>query len=103
MGTAAAKNGSHCRMARLALGPARGYALFEQGQLSALFFTAGVKTDRGIGIGSTSKALEKAYGSSRLLFAPAGDSLGIHVYTRKRYLRDAPRSASTSILLTTIG
>ena len=76
-------------MARIAIGPVRCYALFQDGRLGALFFIAGVKTDRGIGIGSTSKALIKAYGPSRLLFVSAPDSPdGFHVYTRARYLGD---------------
>jgi hypothetical protein len=80
--------GSPCRMARVVAGPVRGYALFQHGRLGALFFTAGVKTDRGIEVGSTSKAIIKAYGSSRLLFWPSPDSSGIDVYTRKRYPGD---------------
>jgi hypothetical protein len=84
-----AKPGSSCRMARVVTDPLRGYALFLDGRLSALFFTAGVMTDRGIGIGSTPEDIVKAYGSSHLIFwpAPGGQAL-VHVYTRARYPGD---------------
>ena len=85
----ASKKGSKCRMARVASGPVRGYALFEKGRLSAVFFTAGMRTDRGIGVGSTTEALTMAYGAAKLLFVPARNSRSaIHVYTRARYLGD---------------
>jgi hypothetical protein len=73
-------------MARLDADPLRGDALFLDGRLSALFFTAGVRTDRGIGIGSTQRELVEAYGSSHLIFSPA--AVLLHVYTRARYLGD---------------
>jgi hypothetical protein len=66
----------------------RGFTQFRHGQLGALFFTAGVKTDRGIEVGSTRKALIKAYGSSQLIFWPSPNEPGFHVYTRKRYPGD---------------
>jgi len=74
-----------CRMASIAIGPVRGYALFEAGHLGAVFFTAGVRTDRGIGVGSTLKMLTATYGASRLLFSPAPNRTGVHVYTKARY------------------
>jgi hypothetical protein len=77
-----------CRMASIVTGPVHGYALFEDGHLGAVFFTAGVRTDRGIGVGSTLKMLTTAYGASRLIFLPDPNSTGIHVYTRARYLGD---------------
>jgi hypothetical protein len=86
----AAKSATRCRMARVATGPVRGYALFEGGRLGAVFFTAGVKTARGIGVGSTLESLIKAYGARRLLFWPDPNSkTGIYVYTRATYLGDA--------------
>jgi hypothetical protein len=78
----------HCRMASIVTGPVRGYALFEDGRLGAVFFTAGVRTDRRIGVGSTLKTLTRAYGVSRLIFGPDPNSNAIHVYTRARYLGD---------------
>jgi hypothetical protein len=45
-------------------------------------------TDRGIGVGSTGEAIVKAYGAAKLLFAPSRTDLGIHVYTKARYLGD---------------
>jgi hypothetical protein len=72
-------------MARLSSGPVRGSALFERRRFSAVFFTAGMRTDRGIGAGSTTKALTTAYGAARLLFMAAGNSpAAIHVYTPGR-------------------
>jgi hypothetical protein len=84
-----AKPGSNCRMARIANDPLRGYALFLDGRLSALFFTAGVRTDRGIEMGSPLNEIVEAYGSSHLIFWPApGGQRSVHVYTRARYLGD---------------
>jgi len=76
-----------CKMARIATGGARGYALFLNGRLGAGFFTAGIKRDRGIGVGSTFDELRAAYGEA--LFWPAPDSrTGFHVYSKPRYLGD---------------
>jgi hypothetical protein len=75
-----------CRMASIVTGPVHGYALFEDRRLSAVFFTAGVRTDRGIGVGSTFKMLTAAYGGARLIIMPADP--GFHVYTKDRYLGD---------------
>ena len=87
---ASAKRGSHCRMARIAIGPVRGYALFQDGRLGGIFFSSGVKTDRGIGVGSTRRALIKAYGASRLIFWPAPSNRHrFDVYTKQRYRGDA--------------
>ena len=84
-----ARPGSDCRMARISTDPLRGDALFVHERLSALFFTAGVETDRGIGIGSTRAELVKAYGASHLIFWPAPPSqASFHVYTKARYLGD---------------
>ena len=80
--------GSLCRRARVSVGRVRGFALFQYGHLAALFFTSGVKTDRGIEIGSARNALIEAYGSSRLIFWPSPIDPGFHVYTRKRYRGD---------------
>ena len=76
-----------CRMARIAVGRVRGYALFQEGRLGAVFFTAGIRSDRGIGVGSTRAAISHAYGTS-LIWWPDPNSPGYHVYTRPRYLGD---------------
>ena len=80
--------GSPCRRARVSAGRVRGFIVFQHGRLAALFFTAGMKTDRGIEIGSTRNALIKAYGPSGLIFWPSPNDPGFHVYTRKRYRGD---------------
>ena len=77
-----------CKMARIATGRVRGYALFLKGRLGAVFFTAGIKSDRGIGVGSTYDEVRAAYGES-VFFWPAPDSrTGLHVYSKPRYLGD---------------
>jgi hypothetical protein len=51
-----------CRVARIAAGQLRGYAIFEGGELGALFFEKGARTGKGIRIGSKVADLRKAYG-----------------------------------------
>jgi hypothetical protein len=51
-----------CRVAMISAGPLRGYAIFENRRLGALFFEKGARTGKGIRIGSTVADLEKAYG-----------------------------------------
>jgi hypothetical protein len=52
-----------CRVAMISAGPLRGYAIFENRRLGALFFEKGARTGKGIRIGSTVAALEDAYGA----------------------------------------
>jgi hypothetical protein len=51
-----------CRVAKIAAGPLRGYAIFEGGKLGALFFEKGAHTGKGIRIGSRAADLQAAYG-----------------------------------------
>ncbi len=60
---AAADPGSTCQVAKIVKGPVRGYAIFEGKRFGAVFFSAGMKTDTGIGIGSPFAAVRSAYGS----------------------------------------
>jgi hypothetical protein len=53
--------GASCATAAIRLGKATGYALFRNGRLSAVFFEAGAKTDRGVKIGSKAAALARSY------------------------------------------
>ena len=52
-----------CRVAMISAGPLRGYAIFENRRLGALFFEKGARTGRGIRIGSRVADLEEAYGA----------------------------------------
>ena len=52
-----------CRVALISAGPLRGYAIFEDRRLGALFFEKGARTGKGIRIGSTVADLEAAYGN----------------------------------------
>ena len=61
--------GSSCQTAEIVRGRVRGYALFEGKRLGAVFFSAGVKTDTGIGIGSPFSAVRSAYGSKLVVQA----------------------------------
>jgi hypothetical protein len=64
-----------CERAYVDAGSMRGYALFENGRLGAVFFDRGAVTDKGIRIGSTVGQLRRAYGSrltSRTKRYPAG-------------------------------
>jgi len=78
----------HCRIARITTGGVRGHALFLDGRLGAVFFTAGVKSDRGIGIGSTLPDIRAAYGNSTLDWPAPNSATEIHIYTKARYLGD---------------
>jgi hypothetical protein len=51
-----------CRVALISAGPLRGYAIFENRRLGALFFEKGARTGKGIRIGSKVADLEQAYG-----------------------------------------
>jgi hypothetical protein len=51
-----------CRTAKISTGRVRGYALFENGKLGAVWFDRGVRTPSGITIGSTVPQLVRAYG-----------------------------------------
>jgi hypothetical protein len=83
------KHGLRCQMARIATGQVRAYALFQNGRLGAVFFTAGAQTARGVRIGSSKAAVLEAYGASRLTFMPArDDAAGIHGNTKPTYLGD---------------
>ena len=77
-----------CRMARIATSRVRGHGLFLEGRLGALFFTAGIRSDRGVGVGSTLDELNRAYGRS-IFYWPAPESrTAVHAYTRPRYRGD---------------
>lgn len=53
--------GSNCGTASLGLPGLRGYALFLDGRLGSLWFERGVRTDRGVRIGSTLADVRAAY------------------------------------------
>jgi hypothetical protein len=50
-----------CQTAPLASGPLRGYAVFEQGRLGAVFLRSGISTGKGIRVGSTERQVRAAY------------------------------------------
>lgn len=56
--------GSICSMTAVRLGRASGYAIFIRGRFAAVFFQAGVRTDRGVAVGAPGSKLRAAYGSS---------------------------------------
>jgi hypothetical protein len=50
-----------CQTATISKGGMRGYVLFERRRFGAVFFTRGARTPSGITIGSSLKALRRAY------------------------------------------
>jgi hypothetical protein len=73
-----------CRTADVRAGSMRGYALFERGRFGAVWFQRGASTPSGIRIGSTRKALVRAYGS-RLRWTPHRyEHGGFYVFLTRR-------------------
>jgi len=56
--------GSDCSAAGVLRKGMTGYVVFQNGRFGAAFFRKGARTDSGISIGSTRKALEAAYGAA---------------------------------------
>src|SRR5262249_26054427 len=50
-----------CQSAPVSAGAVRGYAVFEEGRLGAVFLRGGAHTGKGIGIGSTERQVRAAY------------------------------------------
>lgn len=60
--TPAGGTGPQCRTARIITGGVSGFAIFSQGRLASLWFSGkAMRTDRGIGVGSTLTAVRGAY------------------------------------------
>ena len=94
-----------CRTAKISTGRVRGYALFENGRLGAVWFDRGVRTPSGITIGSTVLQLVRAYGY-RLQAEPHKYQLGAQYFflTRKQSPRWRMRfDASAAARVTQIG
>ena len=94
-----------CRTAKISAGGVRGYALFENGRLGAVWFDRGVRTPSGITIGSTVPQLVRAYGY-RLQAEPHKYQLGAQYFflTRKQSPRWRMRfDASAAARVTQIG
>lgn len=54
--------GPQCRTARFTTGGVQGFAIFSQGRLASLWFSGKtMRTDRGIGVGSTLAAVRRTY------------------------------------------
>ncbi len=61
--------GQQCESADVRAGATQGFAIFRNRRFRAVFFKQGVRTDKGIRIGSTRGALRQAY-ASRLASTP---------------------------------
>lgn len=79
--------GSSCRTGVVSRGGLHGYALFEGGRFGAVFFDRGARTPSGITIGSTERAIRRAYGD-RLRVEPHRYVRGGHYFFLTR--RHAP-------------
>lgn len=78
-----AEPGLFCSSALVRVGGAWGTALFQHGRFSAAFFSGSVRTDTGIGIGSTAGDLHRVYGA-RLQVRKDKYVPGAHNYFVKR-------------------